>query len=905
MSDNNVTRPPARSGGLPARSQASPESREQPQEQPQPAHQQRHQQQQQEWPSRKSMDPWQAPTEGSTAFSMEMMQQQQQPRQQQQQPQHQQQPQQHQQLQQQQLQHKRHFPPAAISSSLYQSQYGNTPTASSLSEPSGTAVYAYTSSPYCCPGNSRGQHGHTSYSGSSVKAMPGHQSSVSLNASDLEIQRIKEQDRLDEEMLDEMFKGLERDELQLRAADVNQGTDIVWQTVIREMKERAQQEAAHEKTQKEQPTQASLNASGLEIMEEAWLDGEDLNELAKDLERQELQIQAAEVNQRADIDEQTFSRPLKERAQHEAAHEKKKKEQLTQMFGDDMLPVMGATGTLYSGDTAQSDSGSTGMAQMGAADLSATADTGLPSQASASLNASGLEFMEEAWLDGEDLNELAKDLERQELQIQAAEVNQRADIDEQTFSRPLKERAQQEAAHEKKEKEQLTQMFGDDMLPEMGATGTLYFGDTAQSDSGSTGMAQMGAADLSATADTGLPSQASASLNASGLEFMEEAWLDGEDLNELAKDLERQELQIQAAEVNQGADIDEQTFSRPLKERAQHEAAHEKKKKEQLTQMFGDDMLPGMDATGTLYSGDTAQSDPGSTGMAQMGAADLSATADTGLPSQVSDLLNEADLAMLLNMEQDCPLDEEVQTDELWKDLVRAANVYQRADSDVDRKQSQASASSSTGFGDTPLDLNNNSTTAGSGVPSQMFGDGMPSGMGATGTSYSDNTEQSYPGGTGMAQMGAANLSATADAGLPSQASGTLTSSEKSDKRCKRSEKLEERRKHLTDRERERVHEITQAYKELGKCLPNDLTGKKVGKEKTKLNILQEAVQVIYALEEKVLRISMDQKAQSSLMQREQDRAKSQGDGSASGDAGHFKDDPDDDSSDRGQGAGV
>ena len=31
----------------------------------------------------------------------------------------------------------------------------------------------------------------------------------------------------------------------------------------------------------------------------------------------------------------------------------------------------------------------------------------------------------------------------------------------------------------------------------------------------------------------------------------------------------------------------------------------------------------------------------------------------------------------------------------------------------------------------------------------QMFGDGMPSGMGATGTSYSGNTEQSYPGGTG------------------------------------------------------------------------------------------------------------------------------------------------------------
>eukprot|EP00117_Sycon_ciliatum_P017923 scpid110458/ scgid16729/ len=62
MSDNNVTRPPARSGGLPARSQASPESREQPQEQPQPAHQQRHQQQQQQQPSWTSMDRSQAPS---------------------------------------------------------------------------------------------------------------------------------------------------------------------------------------------------------------------------------------------------------------------------------------------------------------------------------------------------------------------------------------------------------------------------------------------------------------------------------------------------------------------------------------------------------------------------------------------------------------------------------------------------------------------------------------------------------------------------------------------------------------------------------------------------------------------------------------------------------------------------
>ena len=56
-------------------------------------------------------------------------------------------------------------------------------------------------------------------------------------------------------MMDEMWKGLERDEMQLRAADVNQGADIAWQTVIRELKERAQHEAAHEKMQNEQLTQ--------------------------------------------------------------------------------------------------------------------------------------------------------------------------------------------------------------------------------------------------------------------------------------------------------------------------------------------------------------------------------------------------------------------------------------------------------------------------------------------------------------------------------------------------------------------------------------------------------------------------------------------------------------------------
>eukprot|EP00117_Sycon_ciliatum_P030963 scpid101260/ scgid24309/ len=187
MSDNNVTRPPARSGGLPARSQASPESREQPQEQPQPAHQQRHQQQQQQWPSRTSMDPSQAlvgtlasggnsadaltqPTNNITgsgsmttpqahgftgSWMAGMLQEQQQPQQQQQ-----------------------LHPPAAIGSSLYQSQYGNTPTASSASGSSGAAVYADRSSSNYHLGNRPVQQGHTSYSGSSVKALSGPQSSV-------------------------------------------------------------------------------------------------------------------------------------------------------------------------------------------------------------------------------------------------------------------------------------------------------------------------------------------------------------------------------------------------------------------------------------------------------------------------------------------------------------------------------------------------------------------------------------------------------------------------------------------------------------------------------------------------------------------------------------------------------
>eukprot|EP00117_Sycon_ciliatum_P038765 scpid100412/ scgid28759/ len=212
MSDNNDTRLPARPDNPPLCSKVSqdqsqiatstfpspasrffdwllsqPESREQPQEQPQPAHQQRHQQQQQQWPSRTSMDPSQAlvgtlasggnsadaltqPTNNITgsgsmttpqahgftgSWMAGMLQEQQQPQQQQQ-----------------------LHPPAAIGSSLYQSQYGNTPPASSASGPSGTAVYADSSSPYYRPGNGPVQHGPTPHSGSSVKAPSGHQSSM-------------------------------------------------------------------------------------------------------------------------------------------------------------------------------------------------------------------------------------------------------------------------------------------------------------------------------------------------------------------------------------------------------------------------------------------------------------------------------------------------------------------------------------------------------------------------------------------------------------------------------------------------------------------------------------------------------------------------------------------------------
>eukprot|EP00117_Sycon_ciliatum_P049643 scpid96244/ scgid35155/ len=81
------------------------------------------------------------------------------------------------QLQQQQPQQS-HLPSATTGSSLYQSQYGNTPTASSASGSSGAAVYTDTSSPHFRPGNRLLQQGDTSYSGSLVKGLPGHQSST-------------------------------------------------------------------------------------------------------------------------------------------------------------------------------------------------------------------------------------------------------------------------------------------------------------------------------------------------------------------------------------------------------------------------------------------------------------------------------------------------------------------------------------------------------------------------------------------------------------------------------------------------------------------------------------------------------------------------------------------------------
>ncbi|XP_065177113.1 protein daughterless-like isoform X2 [Sycon ciliatum] len=111
---------------------------------------------------------------------------------------------------------------------------------------------------------------------------------------------------------------------------------------------------------------------------------------------------------------------------------------------------------------------------------------------------------------------------------------------------------------------------------------------------------------------------------------------------------------------------------------------------------------------------------------------------------------------------------------------------------------------------------------------------------------------------------------------------------------------LDERRKRFK-RERTRVHDICLAYKELGKSLPDHLTGRKVETEKTKLTILQEAVQVINALEDKIISQNIDTGAES-VKRREEEKCRNRGTSFASGGAGQFEDDYDDDSSDGGQG---
>ncbi|XP_065177115.1 uncharacterized protein LOC135806872 isoform X2 [Sycon ciliatum] len=110
----------------------------------------------------------------------------------------------------------------------------------------------------------------------------------------------------------------------------------------------------------EQQLQAEMDAKDLEIQNLKEQLGLGPDEKLKDLKPEEQQLRAADVNQRACIDVKTFSRAPKERAQHEAAHEKKQREELPQMFGNVMLPGMGATGTLYSFATSQCFPGGTG-----------------------------------------------------------------------------------------------------------------------------------------------------------------------------------------------------------------------------------------------------------------------------------------------------------------------------------------------------------------------------------------------------------------------------------------------------------------------------------------------------------------------------------------------------------------
>ncbi|XP_065177111.1 uncharacterized protein LOC135806870 [Sycon ciliatum] len=114
--------------------------------------------------------------------------------------------------------------------------------------------------------------------------------------------------------------------------------------------------------------------------------------------------------------------------------------------------------------------------------------------------------------------------------------------------------------------------------------------------------------------------------------------------------------------------------------------------------------------------------------------------------------------------------------------------------------------------------------------------------IGSTGALYSDDTAQPYPGSTGMAQMGAANLLATADTGLSSQASGTPDDLEKH----------KESLKQTSLQKKKSASALSEAYEELAKICSAHLTNRKEKTKQTKLEILREAIQVIQALRDEL-----------------------------------------------------
>ncbi|XP_065184259.1 centrosomal and chromosomal factor-like isoform X3 [Sycon ciliatum] len=635
MSDNSDTRPSTGSGGPPARLQVSPESREQPREQPQLAHQQHHQQQQQQWPPWTSMDPSQAlvgtymsgsnsaaaltlyaydtggsgsmstpQTHGSTAFSMAMMQQQQQ---------------QPQQQQQQEQQEKSHQPPlpTATTGSRQVYQYGNTPTASSLSGPSGTAVYADTSSPYYRPGNTPVQHGHTSYSGSSVKALPGHQSSRPPAGS-----------------------GGPPARLQVSPESREQA---------REQPQLAHQQH-HQQQQQQWPPWTSMDPSQALVG--------------------------------------------------------------TYMSGSNSAAAL----TLYAYDTGGSGSMLT------------------PTHGSTAFS---MAMMQQ--------------------QQQQPQQQQQQEQQEKSHQPPLP-----------------TATTGSSQVYQYGNT------PTASSLSGPSGTAVYAYKSSPYYRPGNTPMQhGHTSYSGSSVKALpghQSSWTHGSTAFSMAMTQQQQQQRQQ-----------QQQPQRPP--------------------------LPPAKTGSSLH-----QSQYGNTPTASSlsGPSGTAVDADTGSP------------------------------------------YYSPGNRPLQHGHTSYSGSS---------------VKALSGHQSSMFGDGMPSGMGATGTSYSGNTEQSYPGGTGMAQMGAANLSATADAGLPSQASGTLTSFEENERY---------RLKWNRERERKRVQKINQAYKELRKSLADHLTGKKAETEKTKLETLREAIQVIQALRDELRSENKDPMAEF-LEQCKEEKAKNQGISSASG----------------------